>query len=310
MLSSILITGASGMIGTELTQNLLHKKHRVFGIDNRKNELIGNDSNYTFVQCDMTDKDAIEQIISSNKLDTIVHLANSVDNDIDPYVTDAEVKRGKICDKFIYDLAAEYLVKNFILLSTSYVYGNQKGREPIRETASEKGNSNYSDLKLNSEKHLMKISNKSDTIPVVIRVAPIYTADYTQNLRDRVYDPKEEVAYIYKDGDYGFSFCCLYNLIDFINGIINVPQGRYDGVYNVADTRILTAKEILDYERQFYRIGVVIQRTPGVGISFNKSKAKTDYRYFDPAWTFYNWTIDNTRAQRIAPFRWTLSNTK
>ena len=44
-LASILVTGASGMIGLYLTSSLLHKKHRVFGIDTRKNEFIGTDPN-------------------------------------------------------------------------------------------------------------------------------------------------------------------------------------------------------------------------------------------------------------------------
>ena len=309
-MASVLITGASGMIGMYLTSNLLQKKHRVFGVDSRKNDYIGTDANYTFVQCDITDKDAIEGIIASNKIDSVVHLANSVDNDIDPYVTDAEIKKSKLCDKFIYELADKHMVKNFLLLSTTQVYGTQKGREPIRETNPEKGSSNYVDLKLTSEKYMMKSFKKSDTVPVIARVAPVYTAEYTQNLRDRVYDYKDDVAYIYKDGEYGFSFCCVFNLIDFIYGIINIPEGTYEGIYNVSDSRMITAKEILDYERDHHRIGAVIQRNPGVGISFNKSKAKTDYRYFDPASTFNNWNIDNTRASRIAPFRWTLKNTK
>ena len=282
-MASILVTGASGMIGLYLTSSLLHKKHRVFGIDTRKNEFIGTDPNYTFIQCDITDKDAITNVIDSNKIDVVVHLANSVDNDIDPYVTDAEMKKSKIC----------------ILLSTTAIYGVQKGREPIRETAPEKGNSNYADLKMTSEKIMQKEFKKSETIPVIARVAPIYDAEYTQNLRDRVFDAKENVAYIFNDGEYGFSFCCVFNLIDFINGIINVPSGRYEGIYNLADS-----------EKEHHRIGAVIQKSPGMGLSINKGKMKTDYRYFDPSITFNNWNIDNTRAKRIAPFRWTLSNTK
>ena len=309
-MASILVTGASGMIGLYLTSSLLHKKHRVFGIDTRKNEFIGTDPNYTFIQCDITDKDAITNVIDSNKIDVVVHLANSVDNDIDPYVTDAEMKKSKICDKFIYAAANKAEVRSFILLSTTAIYGVQKGREPIRETAPEKGNSNYADLKMTSEKIMQKEFKKSETIPVIARVAPIYDAEYTQNLRDRVFDAKENVAYIFNDGEYGFSFCCVFNLIDFINGIINVPTGRYEEIYNLADSRLITAKEIIDYEKEHHRIGAVIQKSPGMGISINKGKMKTDYRYFDPSITFNNWNIDNTRAKRIAPFRWTLSNTK
>ncbi len=308
-MSTILVTGASGMIGMYLTSKLLRKNHKVLAVDLRKNDYIGTDDNYSFVQCDITDKNAITDIISSNSIDTIVHLAFTVDNDIDPYITDTEIKQGKLCDKFLYEAADKYNVKNIILVSTTQVYGVQKGRDPIRETASEKGNTNYSTLKMNSEKVMTKTLKKSNTIPVIARVAPIYTAEYTQNLKDRVYDYKDDVAYIYKDGEYGFSFCCLFNLIDFISGIINIPEGRYEGIYNVCDTKQLTAKEILDYERTHHRIGAVIQRSSFSGFN-SKSKAKTDYRFFDPATTLNNWNYDNTRAKRIAPFRWNLANSK
>lgn len=309
-MANVFITGASGMMGLALTEKLLGKKHRVYAVDNKTNEYIGSDQNYSFVQCEITDKNSIIDIIDSNQIDTIVHLACTVDNDLDPLVTDAEIKLSKQCDKFLYDAADNAGVKSFILTSTTHVYGMQKGREPIRETTPEKGSSNYVDLKQTSEKLLLKAFKKSDTIPVIARLAPVYTAEYTDNLREHVYDKKDDVAYIFKEGEYGASFCCLYNYIDFICGIIDVPSGRYEGVYNIADTRQLTAKEILDYEREHHRIGAVIQRNPPGSVSWNKAKAKSDYRYFDPAASFGNWNVDNTRAKRISTFRWNLSNTK
>lgn len=298
------------MIGLYLTSSLLHKKHRVYGIDSKSNEYIGQDPNYTFIQSDITDKDSITSVITSNKIDVVVHLACSVDNDLDPYITDTEMKRSKACDKFIYAAADKAGVRAFILLSTTQIYGIQKGREPIRETAPEKGFTNYADMKLTSEKLMQKAFKKSDTIPVIARVAPIYDSEYTQNLHDRVFDTKESVAYIFQEGEYGFTFCCVFNLIDFINGIINVPTGRYEGIYNVCDSRITTAKEIIDYEKAHHRIGAVIQKSGASGLSLNKGKMRTDYRYFDPSMTFNNWTLDNTKAKRIAPMRWNLANTK
>lgn len=310
-MASVFISGASGMLGMYLTSSLLQKKHRVYGVDSKSNDFVGTNPNYSFKQCDITDKSVISSILQGNHFDTVVHLAFSVDNDIDSYITDEEMKRSKLCDKFIYTIAAEANINCILLLSTTQIYGTQKGREPIRETMPEKGTSNYCDLKLTSEKFLMKETKKSNTVPVIARVAPVYTAEYTQNLHDRVYDAKEDVAYIVKDGEYGFSFCCVFNLIDFINGIINVPNGKYDGIYNVADTKIITAKEILDYEREHHRIGAVIQKTPLVSINpLTKQRAKTDYRFFDSSMIFNNWTIDNTKASRISTFRWNLKNTK
>ena len=45
-MSSILVTGASGMIGKAVVESLLNKKHKVFGIDNKTNDLVGTNPNY------------------------------------------------------------------------------------------------------------------------------------------------------------------------------------------------------------------------------------------------------------------------
>ena len=310
VMSTILVTGASGMIGKIVVASLLSKKHKVFGTDSKPSDLMGVDPNFLFTQTDITNKTAISQLFADNKIDVLVHLANTADNDFDAYITDTEMKRSKLTDKYLYDVAVKAGCTSILILSTTQVYGIQKGRDPIRETCPEKSVSNYTSLKLDSEKALMKATKKSKTVPVIARLAPIYTAEFTQNLHQRVFDTKENVAYIYKEGEYGYSFCNLYNLVDFINGIINVPEGRYEGVYNIADTRMITAAEIVEYEKKKYRIGAVIQKNPNIVLSVNKGQMRTDYRYFDPTFTFYNWNIDNTKARRISTFRWNLNNTK
>lgn len=309
-MANVFVTGAAGMMATAVIDKLLQKKHRVFGVDAKACYNFLDNSDYTFTQCDITDSRTITDLIESNGIDTVVHLACTADNDFDSMITDSELKMSKACDKFLYAAASKAGVRNFILTSTTQVYGIQKGREPIREATPEKGIGNYVDMKLLSEKMLLKAFKKSDTVPVIARVAPIYTADFTDNLRERVYDKKEDVAYIFREGEYGFSFCCLYNYVDFIVGIVNIPQGRYEGTYNICDSRQITAKEILDFEREHHRVGAVVQRNAPAAVSFNKSKAKQDYRYFDPASTFANWNYDNTKATRISTFRWNLGNTK
>lgn len=309
-MSTILVTGASGMIGKIVVASLLSKKHKVIGTDSKPSDLEGVDPNFIFTQADITNKAALQQMFAENGIDFLVHLANTADNDLGAFISDKEMKQSKVTDKYLYDMAVKAGCTSAIIISTTQVYGIQKGRDPIRETCPEKGSTNYTNMKLDSEKALLKATKKSRTVPVIARVAPIYTADFTDNLHQRIFDPKENVAYIYKEGEYGYSFCNLYNLVDFINGIINIPEGRYEGVYNIADTRIITASEIIEYEKKKYRVGAVIQKNPNIVLSVNKGQMRTDYRYFDPSFTFYNWNIDNTKAKRISTFRWTLNNTK
>lgn len=309
-MANVFVTGASGMIGIALCEKLLQKNHKVYAVDSKRHPLDGTNPNFAFVLCEITDTSTVSGFINSQQIETVVHLACTVDNDLDNMITDAEMKKSKNVDKYIFDMVDKIGAKNMILTSTTMVYGIQKGREPIREATPEKGTSNYVDMKLSSEKMMLKAFKKSDTVPVIARLAPIYTAEFTDNLRERVFDKKDNAAFIFKEGEYAFSFCCMYNYIDFIMGIVAGPTGRYEGIYNIADKRQITAKDIVNYEREHHRIGAVLQRTAPSAVSYNKSKGKIDYRYFDPNATFANWNIDITHAKNIAPLRWDLSNTK
>ena len=316
-MKTVFVTGASGMIGMEVAYSLLTKGYKVIATDRQPNEFVGKE-NYTFVQSSITDKQKISNIIDGTKLNAVVHLANSADNDIPTFVTDQEVDDSKACDKFFWKAVVSAGIKDVLLLSTTQVYASSKSREPIREEADVKPFSNYAKMKYDSETTLIGAAKKSNVNPVIMRVAPIYKANFTQNLRDRVYDNKDDVGFVYNDGSYGFSFCCIYNLVEFINAILAGPQGHYDGIYNVCDTRMTLAKEILEYERAFHRIGVVLQRNgsaealkAAIATQLNTSKRmKCDYRYVDLSNLTNNVSYDNTKAKRISTFRWTLGNTK
>lgn len=317
-MKTILITGASGMIGTAVAKTMLEKGNTVIGTDSKPNTLDGT-PNFKFVEANIEDKNAVMGILSDNHVDVLVHLACTVDNDFPAVITSAEEKISAAVDKYLYKAAVDAGVGDIILVSTHQVYAQQKTREPIRETADEKPSTAYAKMKYDSEKMLSKIITKSASAKgVIARVCPIYTKDFPDNLRAKIYDPKEGCSFIYGYGDYGYSFCCLYNLVDFIMGIVNVAAGiNYQGVYNVCDSKPIAAKDIVEFLRQYHKLGAVIQRNYGadsvkavVGFGFKGSSAKSDYRYNDISLACSNISYDNTKAQRISAFRWKLANTK
>ncbi len=316
-MKTVMVTGASGMIGMDVCYGLLSKGNNVIATDKQTNEFIGQ-PNYTFIQSAVYDKSKITTMLESQKIDVLVHLANSCDNDIPTFITDDEMDNSKATDKFIYKAAVGAGVKDILLLSTTMVYAPSKSREPIRETYDVKPQNYYGKMKLDSEDALYSAVKKSNVTPVIMRCAPIYKASFTQNLRDKVYDAKDDTAFVYQAGEYGFSFCCIYNLVEFVNAIVTGPQGRYDGEYNVCDSKPTLAREILEYERAFHRIGPVLQRGTGAdaiktALSANLSsskRAKQDYRFLDIGTITNNITYDNTKGQRISTFRWKLANTK
>lgn len=308
-MANVMVTGAMGKIGKIVVDKLLEKNHNVFAVDKMFSSR-ADDEHFHYTFCEITDEAAITAVMEGNAIDTVVHLANTIDNDLGETLSDAEVKAAKQTDKFIYAAAAKAGVKNFLLASTTQIYGIQKGRDPIRETAPEKGTSIYSDLKMTSEKMLLKAFKKSSSVPVIARLAPIYTPEFIENIREHVFDRKSNTSYIYGDGSYAFSFCSVYNFVDFVLGIVNIPQGRYEGVYNICDKDKLTAKAIFDLGAESMRLGTPEVRTPPKVVIYDKSKGKYDYRFFDPESALANWSYDNTRAQRISTFRWNITNTE
>ena len=136
-MKTVMVTGASGMIGLALTETLLEKGFKVIGTDSKPNDFV-NSPNYSFIQASIDDKDNITNILNGSSIDALVHLACSCDNDFPPIITSAEEKKSSAVDKYLYKAAVDAGVGDIILLSTYQVYAPQKTREPIRETSDEK----------------------------------------------------------------------------------------------------------------------------------------------------------------------------
>ncbi len=312
----VLVTGASGLIGKAVCEGLVTHNTYVIGTDSKPSPMEESDS-FKFYKADISNKESVERIIKDSKPDTLVHLACTVDNDFPAVLSPDEEKISAAADKYLFKAAAAGNFKDILLLSTHQVYAPQKTREPIREISAEKPLSIYAKIKLESEKALKSAVKKGGTKPVIMRVCPVYTKDFTDNLKSKVYDEKEGCGYIYGYGDYGYSFTCVYNIVDFVTSLLTQELNiNYEGIYNICDSKPILAKEIVDYLRENHKIGAVVQRNYSAdnaktvfGILPGKA-AKCEYRFNDISIACSNISYDNTKAQRISSFRWKLSNTK
>jgi len=317
-MQTVLVTGGNGLIGQHICSGLLKKGFAVISVDTKDNDYNTGKLNYSFIQADCKDKEKIGEIFEKNQISILVHAACTVDNDWDNMVTDNKVADSKECDKFLYRYAMEAGVEKIILLSTDQVYDFPKTREPIREDKELKPLSNYAILKLASERALVtELQQHKDTMCCVIRYSPVYTKKFTDNLVAKITDPKDGLKFVYGKGQYGFQFCCVHNLVDFILCYAqNANDIKYAGVYNVADKLLISAADIITFMRTNYHLGTVVQKTPGGAISklkglFSSGKEeKINYRYLDLSKLENNNMLDTTKAARFVNFRWDLNNTK
>lgn len=138
---NILVTGASGFIGSFLVQKLIEEGHQVVGIDNfsdyysvdlkrqRVAKMHVSSNRAEIVNVDISNKSDLEKVFLSNNFHVVVHLAaqagvrlpaqNYVDSNILGFLN-------------LLDLLKKYGVTNCLFASSSSVYGNSSTL-PYRE---------------------------------------------------------------------------------------------------------------------------------------------------------------------------------
>ncbi len=130
-----LLTGCAGFIGSQLTDALLRKGKRIVGIDNfcdfydpeikKRNiaEAIKN-PNFCLVECDIRNKEALQEIFQKETIDCVIHLAAMVG--VRPSIEQAELYNEVNITGTLNILEAMKTanVKKIIFASSSSVYGN------------------------------------------------------------------------------------------------------------------------------------------------------------------------------------------
>jgi UDP-glucose 4-epimerase len=325
-MGKVLVTGASGKIGLQIVAGLLDKDYEVIGIDYKSNPFNEGNSGYKFIALSPTEKEKFSNLFKNNLIDTVIHAACVADNDIGPVILDEQMNESHIWDTFLYKMSNLVAVKQFILISTTQIYKNPETREPVREDDDLDPITNYAKLKIAAEDALALEFKKTKTVAVAsARCAPFYSRELPDNLRSKIVDAKDGTAFLYRTGDYGFHFCNILNLVDFIICYIRntekVPQNDrclHSGYFNVADKELISASQIVTFMREFHSLGPILNRSePLVKSSKLKLFLKkvseeqiTNYRYFDSATALGNHMYEINKAARICPFRWNINNTK
>ena len=171
---NILITGGAGYIGSHIVEQLLKEKsNRLFIIDNLvtgHERLINKKAQ--FFKGDINNSKLLKKIINKNNIETIIHLAASLN------VAEAEKNKKKyfinniIGTKKLILSCKNSKVKNFIFSSSCSIYGNIKGKVTEKKKPNPQGY--YAFTKYKSEqliKYYSKVFNYNYAILRYFNVA-------------------------------------------------------------------------------------------------------------------------------------------
>lgn len=133
--SKVILTGAAGFIGSHLAKRLLENGCEVVGIDNindyydvnlkyHRLEQLKKYENFTFIRCDISDKEKVNEIFAEQKADVVVNLAAQAGVRYSIENPQAYIDSNVIGFFNILEACRANPVKHLVYASSSSVYGN------------------------------------------------------------------------------------------------------------------------------------------------------------------------------------------
>ena len=247
-MNKILVTGASGFIGTKLYNGVLKNEHIIAGLDASKAKI--DDTN--FYAIDLCDFDSVSDLCAEIKPGVIIHCAGiahqklgSIDSDeyfrVNSHATENLAKAAIKANPDVY----------FLFLSSISVYGEDDIKGSVSEKNQCNPSSDYAESKLDAEKRLEKLYDSGLLKKLdILRLAPVYDSEWSLNLDRRVFAPKKLAYLKFGSGDQEMSALSRQNLVKFIEYRINQKKNNsadssFCNIINVCDKKPYKFKEII-----------------------------------------------------------------
>ncbi len=238
MAKTILVTGASGMIGTYLVKELLSQGHSVIGVDRRSNEFTHD--RYRFCSIDLGDLASLQSILHKYKVDRVIHLAALAHRAGEADLSFERYRHINVeCAENVFK-AAEEANLPVLFISTVDVLGFVKGL--ISPATKPNPVSNYGKSKAMAEESLKRICSHYD----IYRFSPVYTKDVKRDIQKRYYLKEPNLAYRIGKGE-------TFEVLD-VNGAVKamvdwVALEPKNSIRVIKDEKLLDVNDLINQEK-------------------------------------------------------------
>ncbi len=256
-MENILVTGAAGFIGYNLTKNLIvNKNTQVTGVDSLNNAYDNDlkklrlknleiNNNFTFRNINLSNQESFKELEGSN-FDCVIHLAARAGvrqsfREPKKYILDNTISTANL---------AGYIKKEgipkFLIASTSSIYGDS-GESPMKEGVDEKypPPSVYATSKLSGELMAKTILDGTETciqIPRFFTVYGPYGRPDMSILRFIHWIFTGTDILLYGDGNQKRSFTYIDDVVSGLNTLI---LSNKSGVFNIGSNKTVSLNEVI-----------------------------------------------------------------
>ncbi|NOX41497.1 MAG: SDR family oxidoreductase [Alphaproteobacteria bacterium] len=236
-MSRVLVTGASGAVGSALLGELAASGHKVVATDLHAPKKLPNGTH--FIPLDVRGNDP-DRIIAAQKPDVVIHLASIVS----PTTRDFAYHVDVTGSQNVLDACLRHGVKRLIVTSSGAAYGYHPDNPvPLTEADPLRGNVEfaYSDHKRQVEEMLAKARTAHPELEqVVLRVGTVLGAGLENQITALFHKPR---LLAIRGSESPFVFIWTRDLARILERAISDGPA---GIYNVAGNGAMTVSEIAE----------------------------------------------------------------
>jgi len=259
----ILITGASGFIGSNLLKFLNKKKFSVTGLSNSHN------NNYSVNSFSLLSKKKINQFFHEHDFDFVIHLGASLEelNSINTFKKNCQTTIN------LLNACVDAKIKKFIYASSHVVY-DLPNYLPIDENHQLNPITNYAVSKLINE-NICKLFSQYDINFTILRISSVFGIGQNENfviptLMNSCILRNELVVHQYNNG---FQIMDLVHVDDVCSSIELACNSKHKfGIYNISSGKPVTALQIAKYLKDLSNLD---------SIKIKKIKKNTSHFVYD-----------------------------
>lgn len=274
MTMKILITGATGFIGTELINHLSNKKLDIFGISHTKNS-------DNIKKISLNNPKELNQFMSKNNFDVVIHLASMIQNDTPLKMFDSNCK----ATINLLESCVKNGIKKFIFSSSHAVYG-KTNYLPIDESHPTNPMTNYGITKLICEQIIQMYSIFYSIKMINLRFTSIYGINQSKTtiIPKIISSALENNTINLNNYKNGFQVMDLLHVKDACMAIeLACKSSNQSNVYNIASGNPITIDEIANNiskltKKNFYKIKKINTETNH--FFYDISKSKKELKFF------------------------------
>lgn len=248
---NVLVTGASGYLGSLIAKELLSRGYEVSGLDLVPPGEAGTlSASYKFFKADITQPKMLPLEIRRSSV--LIHCAALVHRKSADLSRENYFKVNLEGTRNLFLALDPICLRRVIFLSTVSVYGDITSGHAVDERTPPKPMDYYGESKTAAEVEVRALCRTYGISHTIFRLAPVYGRSFLINLEKRVFLPKRVAFYRIGDGSQRLSLVAAGNVSQAISECLRLGIGC-DDTFNLKDGEDYTITNVISALRRFYK---------------------------------------------------------